>query len=107
MIKVSIRRENPSSAKGHTYQSYEILTDRDMTILEALKEIYWNHDGTLAHRHYRCGRRICRSCEVKLDGKNVRGCATLLNPGKSYQLEPAHPETLIRDLVFNFDLTHP
>ena len=86
-------------------RTYEVETGREMTILEILQEIYSRLDPTIAYRRYRCGRRLCRSCEVKLDGKIVRGCATLLRPGEAYRLEPARPGSLIRDLVFDFN-TH-
>lgn len=103
VIKISIRREDPLSRKAPHYQSYEVQSDRDMTVLEVLQEIHSHLDSTLAMRRYRCGRRLCRSCEVRVDGEIVRGCATLLHPGNTYQLEPARPEAVIRDLVFDFD----
>ena len=103
IIRVSIRRENPSAGKPPAVQVYEVEAGGEMTILEILHKIYRDQDPTIAYRRYRCGRRICRSCEVKLDGRIVRGCATLLKPGETYRLEPAHPSSLIRDLVFEFD----
>ena len=103
MIRVMILRHHPLAGRAPVSREYGIPTRRTMTILEILRQIYWFEDHTLGFRAYRCGRRICRSCEVKLDGKIVRGCATLLHPGKSYSIEPAHPELLIRDLVFSFD----
>jgi succinate dehydrogenase/fumarate reductase-like Fe-S protein len=103
VIRVSIRRENPPSGRAPRDQVYEIKAERDMTVLEVLQEIYLFLDPTLAFRSYRCGRRLCRSCEVKVDGRIVRGCATLLHPGKTYRLEAARQESVIRDLVFEFD----
>jgi len=102
IIQISILRGNPEMAKASYAQVYEVEAEREMTILEVLHKIYYHHDPTLAFRRYRCGRRICRSCEVRLDGKVVRGCATLLSPGRNYSLEPAHSISLIRDLVFEF-----
>lgn len=103
VIRVSIRREDPLAGRDLQDQVYEIRTDRDMTILEVLQEIYQRLDPTLAFRSYRCGRRLCRSCEVNLDGRTVRGCATLLHPGKTYRIEAARQGSVIRDLVFDFD----
>jgi len=104
IIKVTIRREDRLSGPDCHLQTYAVETERDMTVLEVLQEIHSNLDPTLAYRRYRCGRRICRSCEVRLDGKTVRGCATLLHPGETYLLEPAHRDSLIRDLVCDVDL---
>ncbi len=102
-IRVSIRREDPSRALPPQMRIYEIETDGPMAVLEVLNTIFYGKDPTLAYRRYRCGRRICRSCEVKLDGKVVRACATLLRPGETHILEPARPEAVIRDLVCDFD----
>jgi succinate dehydrogenase/fumarate reductase-like Fe-S protein len=106
-IRVSIRREDPAAGMAPYARLYEVQAERDMTVLEVLQEVYLRLDPTLAFRHYRCGRRLCRSCEVKLDGRIVRGCAALLQPGKEYRLEAAHPESLIRDLVFEFNPEWP
>jgi len=103
VIRVSIRRERTVTREAPRVQVYEVEANGEMTILEILGKIYEQVDATVAYRRYRCGRRICRSCEVKLDGRVVRGCATLLRPGESYLLEPARPSSLIRDLVFEFD----
>jgi succinate dehydrogenase/fumarate reductase-like Fe-S protein len=103
VIQILLRRENPPEGKSAEVQAFTLPAGRDMTVLEALGEIYLRHDPTLAFRHYRCGRRLCRSCEVMLDGEVVRACATLLHPGKTYRIEPANPSALIRDLVFDFD----
>lgn len=104
VIRVTIRREDPLGERALQDQTYEIQTSRDMTVLEILQNIHARLDSTLAFRQYRCGRRLCGSCEVKVDGKVVRGCATLLQPGKTYRLEPARQDSLIRDLVCDFDL---
>ena len=106
-IGIKIRREDPTSGENVYYETYEIPVERPMTILEILNEIYEKWDDTLAFRHYRCGRRICRSCEVKLDGKIARACSTLLFPGKRYLLDPAYAGALIKDLVFDFSAIFP
>jgi len=107
IIRVSILRLDRPPCRLSEEKVYEVQADREMTVLEILHHIYRHLDPTIAYRSYRCGRRICRSCEVKLDGKIVRGCATLLQPGKSYRLESARPEAVIRDLVFAFDAPCP
>lgn len=106
-IIIKIKREDPLSKKDAFLETFEIPMEREKTILEILNEIYEKRDDSLAFRHYRCGRRICRSCEVKLDGKIVRACGTLLSPGGRHLLEPAHAEALIKDLVFDFSLIDP
>ena len=103
IIRVSILRENPATGESPFRQLYEVEADGEMTILEILRTLSHQLAPAVAYRRYRCGRRICRSCEVRLDGKIVRGCATLLKPGATYMLDPARPSSLIRDLVFEFD----
>lgn len=103
MIRLSIRRYDPSCGRPPFFQEIGLEASRDMTVLEVLQQVFTVHDRSLAFRPYRCGRRICRSCEVKVNGRIVRGCATLLRPGETYRIEPAHEESLIRDLVFSFE----
>jgi succinate dehydrogenase/fumarate reductase-like Fe-S protein len=102
-IRITIRRGDRGEFAPSKIQAYEIRTEVEMTVLEVLDHIFYRLDATLAHRRYRCGRRLCGSCEVKVDGRTVRGCAFLLRPGGSFLLEPARPEALIRDLVCDFD----
>jgi len=102
IIRVTIQRKDSRNVPVSYSRTYEVETRGEMTVLEVLQEIYCRLDPTIAYRRYRCGRRLCRSCEVKLDGKIVRGCATLLHPGGAYLLEPARTDSLIRDLVFDF-----
>ena len=103
-IRITISRAEREKNFLPWRRTYEIEADGEITILDALNYIFYRLDATLAYRRYRCGRKLCRSCEMKLDGKVVRGCAVLLRPGGSYILEPARPEALIRDLVCDFDL---
>lgn len=104
VIEIKVKRSHAMAGVSAWVQTYAIPSQQRMTVLEALGKIYRQQDASLAFRRYRCGRRLCRSCEVMLDGKRVRGCATLLNPGGSYLLEPVYPEKIIRDLVGEFGL---
>ena len=72
-IRITIRREDREKGFPLKLQTYEIRTDSEMTVLESLNHIFYRLDATLAYRRYRCGRKLCRSCEIKLDGKVVRG----------------------------------
>jgi succinate dehydrogenase/fumarate reductase-like Fe-S protein len=102
-IRISVRRADGQKNHAPKFMTYDIKAEEEMTVLDALNAIFYSLDSTLAYRRYRCGRKLCRSCEVKLDGKVVRGCATLLHPGGDYTVEPARPDALIRDLVCDFD----
>ncbi len=102
-IIVSILREDSSGGQSSHREVFKVMSDREMTVLEILHEIHDRLDASLAYRRYRCGRRLCGSCEVKLDGRIVRGCAALLLPGKSYKIDPARAGSVIRDLVCDFD----
>ena len=107
MIRLTIHREDSLGGGEAQTSEFAVEADGELTVLEALQRVYQEKDPTLAYRRYRCGRRLCGSCEVKLDGRVVRGCATLLTPGESYRLEPARPASLVRDLVFTFVAGHP
>ncbi|OQA20854.1 MAG: Succinate dehydrogenase iron-sulfur subunit [Actinobacteria bacterium ADurb.Bin346] len=101
-IDAKIFRFNPDIDKKAYYQDYSVEVDRPVTIHELLTMIRKDMDATLAFRTYKCYKGMCQTCLVKLDGKTVKGCATMIDPDTSITLEPAGGGEVIRDLVVDF-----
>ncbi|MFQ6111717.1 MAG: 2Fe-2S iron-sulfur cluster-binding protein, partial [Nitrospinota bacterium] len=103
-MEVSFRifRFDPSRDKSPRYESYSIPWEEGFTVLSALRYIYQNLDRTLAYREYECFRGLCNSCRVSVDGRELKGCRALLEPGREYTLEPLRGRPIIRDLVVDF-----
>lgn len=90
------RGEDPAN-RGH-FETFEVPYEKRMSILTLLQYIYREMDPSLAFRNYTCGRGICNSCRVNLNGKTIKACNTLLRPGDHLVLRPYNARVL-RDLA--------
>ncbi len=79
-------------------QHFEVPYEHRHSVLTVLNYIYENHDPTLGFRHYLCGRGLCNSCRMMINGKARKACATVVPPGTHLVLKP-YKEELIYDLV--------
>lgn len=103
MIKAKIYRYDPDKDKEYYFKDYEVEVDRPVTVFELLSIIHRNYDGTLAFRTYKCYKGMCTTCIVKLNGKNVKSCATQVKPDSEIKIEPAGGGKIVRDLVVDFN----
>ncbi len=101
-IKVKVFRFNPKRDKSPTFSSYDVFQKEPLTVLALINHIYENIDRTLAFRNFNCYRGICMACLLKVNGRKVRGCTEVVNPGESITIEPAPGAPIIRDLVVDF-----
>lgn len=95
LVTISVKRSEPSGTEE--FQSYQIPFFNRMTLLVALRHIRENLDGTLGFRNYHCGRGVCTTCIVNVDGRVERACCFPLEEEKSYKVSPAN-DRVIKDL---------
>jgi NADH-dependent fumarate reductase subunit B len=93
VVEISVKRSN-----SNELQTYKVPFYNGMTLLAALRYIGDNLDETLRFRNYHCGRGVCTTCIVKVDGCVKRSCCTPLKAGEKYIVEPAN-DKVIKDLV--------
>lgn len=100
--KVLIRIYRPQIKK---YLSAEVEVIRGTTILDVLKYIKRNVDGSLAFR-YQCEMGSCGSCGVVVNGKPVLACITeVLSLNKDeITIRPLYNFPAIKDLVVDHDV---
>jgi len=103
MIKAKIYRYDPDKDKKPYYKDYKVDVDRNVTVYELLTQIHRDYDGTLAYRTFKCYKGMCTTCIVKLNGKVVKSCATMVEPNTEIIIEPAGGGKVIRDLVVDFN----
>ena len=98
-IRVKVLRQE--RAKEGFWQEYLIDSGEPLSVMALLSKI---HDGDpgFACRTSTCFKGLCGSCLVRLNGKDVLGCTTLVQPGESVTLEPHSGFETIRDLVVDF-----
>jgi len=87
-----------------SYKSYTVQTSPGMTVLDALNEIKWQQDGTLAYRKS-CRSGICGSCAMKIHGINGLACETQVEPmkKKTIVIDPLPGFRVIKDLAVDMD----
>lgn len=98
-IVASIFRYDPAVDEQPHYQAYTIPVQQELTLQAVLEYIYENYDDQFAFRKGKCYQGICGRCVVKLNGKPVRACSTLLKAGATVQVDPVNQEKVLKDLV--------
>jgi len=102
-VTVRVRRFNPESAVGAKayWQDWRLWVYPNDRILDALKQIKDDYDGSLTFR-YSCGHGICGSDALRINGKNRLACQTLVKDlplNKPILIEPIKGLPVMKDLV--------
>jgi succinate dehydrogenase/fumarate reductase-like Fe-S protein len=98
-VELRIKRCNPPAQEGAQESVFILEHHVGMTLQSALEHIYSTLDPSLAFRSYRCGKGICTSCLVSVNGRRKKACTTFLKPGDRLVIGPDPFRPLIRDLV--------
>ena len=103
-VTLKIFRYDPAADRTPVYKTYEIPWHEGLLLLPAVKYIRENIDESLAFRDYCCGCSWCMSCLMMVNGKGMRTCSRVLQPGEQILLEPMRGFPVIRDLVVDFGI---
>jgi succinate dehydrogenase/fumarate reductase iron-sulfur protein len=95
--KIKIFRFNPEIDSKPRYEHYDVPMEEGISILQALRYIYENLDGTLAYKDYFCKTNQCGMCAMKVNGRPVFACNTKLE--RETVIEPLPNFPIIRDVV--------
>jgi succinate dehydrogenase/fumarate reductase-like Fe-S protein len=101
LVHAKIFRYSPEE-KEKRIDTFKVPHRHAMTVQTMLRYIYENIDPRIAFRDFRCGRGVCNTCRIKMNGKIVRSCETPVVAGQEVLLEPAN-DRIIKDLVVQFD----
>lgn len=99
-MDIKVYRFNPENDKEPYYDTFhmEYSAGERMTVMNLLAYIGDELDETLSFfMHSACGQGICGRCAVKVNGKTVLSCNTVLT-GEDITIEPAGGR-IIKDLV--------
>jgi len=91
--KVRIRRGNSETS---WYDDFEVPSEAGQSILGVLQYIYENLDASLAFSGS-CRLGLCSSCLVRVNGKVVHACTTLIK--SDIVVEPYKQSCVARDLI--------
>ena len=103
-VTLKIFRYDPAVDQKPAYKTYEMPWHEGMLLLPAVKYVRDNIDETLAFRDYCCGCSWCMSCLMMVNGKGMRTCSRIIQPGESILLEPMKGFPVIKDLVVDFGI---
>ncbi len=104
-VSLKIFRYDPDVDQAPFYRSYQVPWKEGLLLLGAIKYVRDNLDETLAFRDYCCGCSWCLSCTMMVDGKGMRTCSRVLDPGESILVEPMRGFPIIKDLAVDFGVT--
>jgi len=100
IVNVKIARSSVADEEKRI-DTFEVPHAKAMTILSMLRYVNEHLDPSIAFRDFRCGRGVCNTCLVRVNGKAKRMCETPVQPGVDILIEPA-AGVVIKDLVVDF-----
>ena len=105
-ITLKIKRFNPETDPKPHWESYEVEVEPTDRVLDALHEVKWYQDGTLALRRS-CAHGICGSDSMRINGRNALACKLLMKDvakdGGAVTVEPLLGLPLIKDLIVDME----
>lgn len=102
-IVLNIKRFNPQSDEAPYFSKYEVETEPDDRLLDALMRVKRRQDGTLGFRKS-CAHGVCGSDAMRINGKDALACKTLVKDlaqteGAEVTIEPLRYFPVQRDLI--------
>lgn len=103
-IYVRALRYDPLVDEQPVFEEYNIPTDNPLSVMAIMARIH-ETDPSFACRTSQCFHGTCLSCLVRVNGKDVLGCETMVHPGERITLEPCSKYRVLRDVVVDFSET--
>jgi succinate dehydrogenase / fumarate reductase iron-sulfur subunit len=102
-LTLRIRRYNPEVSERPWWDEFEVSVEPTDRLLDALHEVKWHHDGTLALRRS-CAHGICGSDAMLINGRNALACKVLVKDvAPRVTVEPIRGLPVIKDLVVDME----
>ncbi len=102
-ITLKIRRYNPEIGKDPWWDEFTVEMEPSDRILDALHEVKWRHDGTLALRRS-CAHGICGSDAMLINGQNDLACKVLVKQvAPQVTVEPIRGLPVLKDLIVDME----
>ena len=105
LVKVDLRvkRFDPERDRKPHWESYEVDVEETDRVLDALHEVRWHHDGSLAFRRS-CAHGVCGSDAMVINGENRLACVLLIRDvGRTITVEPLRGLPVLKDLVVDME----
>ena len=98
-VTLRIKRFDPEKDRRPHWETYRVQVEETDRVLDALHEVRWHHDGTLAFRRS-CAHGVCGSDAMVINGHNRLACVLLIKDvGHEITVEPLRGLPVEKDLV--------
>jgi len=102
-VTLKIQRFNPETDDKPHWAEYPLVLEPTDRLLDALNQVKWYHDGTLAYRRS-CAHGICGSDAMTVNHVNRLACKLLMRDlGKKVTVEPLRGFAVVKDLVVDME----
>ncbi|CAN5336015.1 succinate dehydrogenase iron-sulfur subunit [soil metagenome] len=102
-LTLRIRRFNPEVADDPWWDEFTVTVEPTDRLLDALHEVKWHHDGTLALRRS-CAHGICGSDAMLINGRNALACKVLVREvAPRVTVEPIRGLRVLKDLIVDME----
>jgi succinate dehydrogenase / fumarate reductase iron-sulfur subunit len=105
-VQLKIRRFNPEVDKKPHWETYGVEVEPTDRVLDALNEVKWNADGSLAYRRS-CAHGVCGSDAMRINGRNMLACKVLMQEiaqdGGTVMVEPILGLPVQKDLIVDME----
>jgi succinate dehydrogenase / fumarate reductase iron-sulfur subunit len=102
-VELRIKRFDPERDRRPRWESFVVQVEETDRVLDALHEVRWHHDGTLAFRRS-CAHGICGSDAMVINGHNRLACVLLVKDvGHQITIEPLRGLPVLKDLVVDME----
>ncbi|MGD2205528.1 MAG: succinate dehydrogenase iron-sulfur subunit [Anaerolineae bacterium] len=102
-VTLKIQRFNPEKDQKPHWEEYQVEVEPGDQLLDALHQVKWYQDGTLAFRRS-CAHGICGSDAMTINSVNQLACKILMKDvGTKATIEPLRGFPVIKDLVVDME----
>jgi succinate dehydrogenase / fumarate reductase iron-sulfur subunit len=102
-LVLKIRRYNPEVSPEPWWDEFTVRMEPTDRLLDALHEVKWRQDGTLALRRS-CAHGVCGSDAMLINGRNALACKVLVQDvAPKATVEPIRGLAVLKDLIVDMD----
>jgi succinate dehydrogenase / fumarate reductase iron-sulfur subunit len=102
-LTLRIRRQNPEVSADPWWDEFTVDMEPSDRLLDALHEVKWHQDGTLALRRS-CSHGICGSDAMLINGRNALACRILVKDvAPKVTVEPIRGLPVKKDLIVDME----
>ena len=102
-VDLKIKRFDPERDTRPHWETYQVEVEPTDRVLDALHQVRWYQDGSLAFRRS-CAHGVCGSDAMVINGHNRLACVLLVRDvGPSITVEPLRGLPVLKDLVVDMD----